>query len=421
MHVRRKPLVAAGVAVGLVSGTLLFARTAEAATYLSVTLSASGSGASAVYNSAGDPVLTVGTPSSTTYAEIQIDDVPTAAPGSAPSFDTSAYTGGSPRWEIQFADGDALYGYPSQSGLGASNWEVIPASSGTCHDLTHTPQYDTYSNALAFIQDNGCAGNVTAATIIADGDQTAGTSDTITDVSYDGETIAPGGDVVTVINPGTQTSVVGTTISTLQISASSSRGESITSYAASGLPAGLFIDTSTGAITGTPTTAGSYGVTATATDSGGTEGSVSFTWTVNAASTPPPSGVATYSGAIRLPKLGLCLDDRFNSSTPGAVVQVWGCNGLLNQQWQVMSNGTIEHNGLCLDARGFGTSNGTKVQLWTCTGNDNQKWDTSGWRIHYDNPSASDEVLDDTGWGGSGTQQDIWVNNGGANQIWATW
>jgi hypothetical protein len=102
------------------------------------------------------------------------------------------------------------------------------------------------------------------------------------------------------------------------------------------------------------------------------------------------------------------------------VVQVWRCNGLQNQQWQVMTNGTIEHNGLCLDASGGGTTSGTKVDLWTCTGNDNQLWDTSSWRIHYDNPSASDEVLDDTAWGRSGTQQDIWVNNGGANQIWKT-
>jgi chitinase len=144
---------------------------------------------------------------------------------------------------------------------------------------------------------------------------------------------------------------------------------------------------------------------------------VSFTWTVNATTT----GTTSYSGTIRLVKLGLCLDDRYNSSTPGAVVQVWGCNGRTNQQWQVMSNGTIQHDGLCLDARGSGTTSGTKVQLWTCTGNANQQWGTSDWHLEYNNPKASDEVLDDTGWGGSGTQQDIWTNNGGANQVWATW
>jgi hypothetical protein len=421
MRGRTKSLVAAGVALGLASGTLLYAGTADAAATLSVTLSAYGTGASAVWNSSGDPVLTVGSPSSSTYAEMSINDVPTAAPSTAPSFDTNNYTGGSPRWEITFADGDSLYGYPSQSGLGSSNWEVIPASSGACADQTHTPQYDTYANSLAFIQNAGCAGNVTGAAIVADGDQTAGTSDTITNVSYDGETIVESTDVVTVANPGAQTSTAGTGIGTLQMSASSSLGYAITSWSASGLPAGLSIS-STGAITGTPSTAGTYSVTVTATDSSGVSGSITFSWTVNASSsTGTGTGTATYSGTIRLTKLGLCLDDRFNSNTPGAVVQVWGCNGLPNQQWQVMSNGTIQHNGLCLDARHSGTASGTKVQLWTCTGNANQQWTTSDWHIQYNNPGASDEVLDDTGWGGSGTQQDIWTDNGGANQIWTTW
>jgi hypothetical protein len=414
MHARRKTLLAAGVALGLAGGTLLSANAANAATYLSITLSASGTGASAVLDASGDPVLTVGSPSSTTYAEMQVDNVPTTAPSSAPSFATSSYGAGSPAWEIQFADGDSLYGYPSQAGLGDANWAVIPASSGACADLTPTPEYDTYTSALAFIQNSGCGGNVTAAAIVASGDQAAGTSDTITDVSYNGETLAPAsGDVVTVGSPGNQTSTTDVSISTLQLSASSSEGDAITSYTATGLPAGLSIS-STGAITGTPSTSGSYSVTVTATDSADISGSVSFTWTVTT------TGTASYSGTIELVKLGLCLDDRYNSSTPGAVVQVWRCNGQPNQQWQVMTNGTIQHNGLCLDASGGGTTSGTKVQLWTCTGNNNQLWDTSSWHIRYDNPSAANEVLDDTGWGRSGTQQDIWVNNGGANQIWKT-
>lgn len=420
MRARRKSLLAAGVAIGLTTGTLLLANSAGAATNLSVTLSASGTGASAVWNSAGNPVLTVGTPSGSTFAEMQIDNVPSAAPTTAPSFATTNYAAGSPRWVIQFAGGDSLFGYPAQADLGSSNWSVIPASTGVCHTLTPPHQDDTYTNQLSFIQGNGCGGNVTAAFIVADGDQAAGTSDTITGVSYNGETLAAGADVVTVANPGTQTSTVGTAITTLQLSAASSKGDTISSYSVTGLPAGLTLNTSTGAITGTPTTAGTSTVTVTAVDSGGTKGSVAFSWVVNSATSTGGGGTGTYTGAIHLSKLKLCLDDRFNSSKPGAVVQVWGCNGLLNQQWQVMSNGTIQHNGLCLDARSSGTTNGTKVQLWTCTGGNNQKWDTSGWRVHYDNPAASGMVLDDTGWGKAGTQQEIYQNNGGANQVWAT-
>jgi hypothetical protein len=134
----------------------------------------------------------------------------------------------------------------------------------------------------------------------------------------------------------------------------------------------------------------------------------------------PAASAVTYSGTIRLSKMGYCLDDRNNSSGNGAVVQVWRCNGLASQSWQVMSDGTIRHNGLCLDAVGSGTANGTKVQLWTCTGHGNQQWDTKGFRIHYDNPAATGKVLDDTGSGGNGTRQQIWANTGSINQIWAT-
>jgi hypothetical protein len=416
MRSKRKMLVVAGVALGLASGTLLLTRVAGAATDLSVTLSASGTGASAVFNDAGDPVLTVGSPSDTTYARITLDGVSSTAPSSAPTFATNNYNAGSPVWVLQFSSGDVMYGYPSNAGLGATNWEVIPGS-GAC-DAAHSPEFDTYANVLAFIQNEGCGGDLTAAYINADGNQVSGTSDTITNVDYDGETIVVSADVVTVANPGTQTSTANTAISTLQLSASSSVGDAIASWSAAGLPAGLALNTSTGAITGTPTTAGTYSVTVTAKDDGGTSGSVTFAWDVN----PPsaPTVTTTYNGTIRLPRLGLCLDDRFNSSTPGAVVQVWGCNGLSNQDWQVMSNGTIEHNGLCLDAHNSGITSGTKVQLWTCTGNNNQKWDTADWRLHYNNPAASDQVLDDTGWGGAGTQQDIWVDNGGGNQVWQT-
>ncbi|GIM90063.1 cellulose binding domain-containing protein [Paractinoplanes toevensis] len=82
---------------------------------------------------------------------------------------------------------------------------------------------------------------------------------------------------VSVTDPGSQSSTVGTAITGLQISAT---GQAPT-YAATGLPAGLSINTSSGLITGTPTTAGTFAVTVSATDSTGASGSASFTWTVS--------------------------------------------------------------------------------------------------------------------------------------------
>ncbi|MGF1430528.1 putative Ig domain-containing protein [Kitasatospora sp. LaBMicrA B282] len=86
------------------------------------------------------------------------------------------------------------------------------------------------------------------------------------------------GNTVTVTNPGSQSGTVGTAAS-LQISASdSASGQSLT-YSATGLPAGLSISSS-GLISGTPTTAGTSSVTVTAKDSTGASGSAGFSWTV---------------------------------------------------------------------------------------------------------------------------------------------
>jgi hypothetical protein len=86
---------------------------------------------------------------------------------------------------------------------------------------------------------------------------------------------------VTVNNPGSQSSTVGKAVS-LQIQASDSGGAALT-YSATGLPAGLSINSSSGLISGTPTGAGTSSVTVTAKDSTGASGSTSFSWSVAAA------------------------------------------------------------------------------------------------------------------------------------------
>ncbi|MFF9405908.1 putative Ig domain-containing protein [Streptomyces anandii] len=87
------------------------------------------------------------------------------------------------------------------------------------------------------------------------------------------------GNTVTVTNPGSQSTATGGSAS-LQIQASDSAGASLT-YSATGLPTGLSINSSTGLISGTASTAGTYQVTVTAKDSTGASGSTSFTWTVS--------------------------------------------------------------------------------------------------------------------------------------------
>jgi hypothetical protein len=89
-----------------------------------------------------------------------------------------------------------------------------------------------------------------------------------------------GGNTVTVTNPGNQSGTVGTAAS-LQIHASDSASGQTLTYSATGLPAGLSINSSTGLISGTPTTASTSNVTVKATDTTGASGTAAFTWTIN--------------------------------------------------------------------------------------------------------------------------------------------
>jgi hypothetical protein len=101
--------------------------------------------------------------------------------------------------------------------------------------------------------------------------------------SFTWDISAATGNTVTVTNPGNQTGTVGTGVS-LQIQATDSQSGQTLTYSATGLPAGLSINSSTGLITGTPTTANTYSVTVTATDTTGAKGSATFTWTINPSS-----------------------------------------------------------------------------------------------------------------------------------------
>jgi alpha-galactosidase len=101
-------------------------------------------------------------------------------------------------------------------------------------------------------------------------------------------------NTVTVSSPGNQTGTVGTAVS-VQIHASDSASGQTMTYSASGLPAGLSVNSSTGLISGTPTAAATSTVTVTATDGTGASGSATFTWTVSGSSPEPGGCHVTYA------------------------------------------------------------------------------------------------------------------------------
>jgi serine protease len=92
-------------------------------------------------------------------------------------------------------------------------------------------------------------------------------------------TINPSGNTVSVTNPGNQTNTAGTAVS-LRITATDSAPGARLTYSATGLPAGLSINSGTGLISGKPNTATTYSVKVTVTDNTSAHGSASFSWTV---------------------------------------------------------------------------------------------------------------------------------------------
>ncbi|HTJ70344.1 MAG TPA: ricin-type beta-trefoil lectin domain protein [Actinospica sp.] len=115
---------------------------------------------------------------------------------------------------------------------------------------------------------------------------------------------------------------------------------------------------------------------------------------------------------------GLCLDDRGASTALFNPVQVYTCNNTGAQQWTVVEAGSlIKVYGMCLDINGGGTADATKVDLYTCNGTGAQVWEPQSNGQLY-NPQ-SNKCLDDSGYGGSGTQLQIYdCTANDAAQVW---
>jgi Ricin-type beta-trefoil lectin domain/Putative Ig domain len=166
-------------------------------------------------------------------------------------------------------------------------------------------------------------------------------------------------DTVKITSPGSRTNNVGDNVN-LPIVGSSTAGNPL-AWSATGLPANLTINATTGTVTGTPTTPGTSAVTVTAQDETGAKKSVSFNWTINQAAGKPIKG-----------DHGKCLDDFGGSTTNGNKVDIWTCNKTTSQQWTFVG-GELSVLGKCLDDSSQGGA-GAKLVIWTCNGHAAQTW-----------------------------------------------
>jgi hypothetical protein len=155
-------------------------------------------------------------------------------------------------------------------------------------------------------------------------------------------------NAVSVTNPGAQTSVSGTAITPLGIVASDSGAETLTYADGGSLPPGLAIDHATGAITGTPTTAGAYPVTITVTDTDAVSGAATFTWTVHNTVTVANPGAQSGTVGTAITTLSNSASD----SSAHATITSWSATGL--------------PAGLAIDS-GTGKVTGTPTATCTCS------------------------------------------------------
>jgi hypothetical protein len=119
---------------------------------------------------------------------------------------------------------------------------------------------------------------------------------------------------VTVSGPGDRTDVSGAAVPPFAVVATDSSPVATLAYAAEGLPPGVTLGSTDGLVSGTPTTAGTYAVTVTATDSAGFTGTATFTWTVtNTVTVTSPGDRTDPSGSSITPFAVLAGD-----SSPGA-------------------------------------------------------------------------------------------------------
>jgi hypothetical protein len=179
-------------------------------------------------------------------------------------------------------------------------WCQRPSTGGACVASAPSGQFTKFFRVIVAVTWPGrsCLGSVCSyvtSTLIGDPDLGR-----VLDPVFDTNDSSPAPAITS--TPGAQTADVGTPAALTFVT---SGGAAPLTWNATSLPAGLTIDPADGAISGTPTTAGSSSVTVTVSDAYGQKATSSFGWTVSAALgyagfTPPASKVGTAGTPVTL-------------------------------------------------------------------------------------------------------------------------
>lgn len=182
------------------------------------------------------------------------------------------------------------------------------------------------------------------------------------------------GSAPVLLNPGNRSGTVGDSVS-LTLSASDPDGDAV-SFAATGLPLGLGLQSTTGLISGTLSAPGTFPVTVTATDPAGNAATQLFSWTVLPGDvTPPTISVASPTSASVVTSSDFLTVSGTAADDTGVTSVTWAANGGTGAaagttSWSVIVGlpvGTSTITMTARDAAGHSTSTNLSVTRQTQT------------------------------------------------------
>ena len=123
---------------------------------------------------------------------------------------------------------------------------------------------------------------------------------------------------------------------------------------------------------------------------------------------------------------GGCMDVAGGSTSSGAQIQEWTCNGTGAQVFQAQALDSTYYklvnpqSGKCLDVYGGQTADGTKIELWSCNGGANQAFRLASSNGYYKIiGKQSNKCVDVSGAQvADGTKVQLWTCNGTWAQLW---